>query len=239
MEKLEKKYTIKSHDCDESGRLKMSILISYMMDTMSHLLDPCIKIEHAGWVVVNYQFDINKLPKFDDQITIKIDLCYYNRFFAYIKFLVKDLQENELVTINSQWILFNLLSRRMIELDSAKVGISDAQKIAKLPHFDRIKVLAGQEDFQRSYRVMYSDLDVNHHLTNGRYFDWIVNTIPRDFLNSHSMVAASIQFRKEILYDQSAVVTLTWNADHSVSYHTIKRDEQILTVAKISWVSDK
>ncbi|MCT7850728.1 MAG: acyl-ACP thioesterase, partial [Lactobacillus iners] len=49
MEKLEKKYTIKSHDCDESGRLKMSILISYMMDTMSHLLDPCIKIEHAGW----------------------------------------------------------------------------------------------------------------------------------------------------------------------------------------------
>jgi acyl-ACP thioesterase len=46
-------------------------------------------------------------------------------------------------------------------------------------------------------RVMYSDLDMNNHLTSMRYLDWALDCIDIDYLNTHTVQTVDINFMHE------------------------------------------
>jgi medium-chain acyl-[acyl-carrier-protein] hydrolase len=43
----------------------------------------------------------------------------------------------------------------------------------------------------------YFDIDLNHHVTSTRYVDWMMDSIPVDFLSKHYPSAISINYMKE------------------------------------------
>ena len=57
-----------------------------------------------------------------------------------------------------------------------------------------------------SFPVKPSDLDINLHVNNTRYVQWIFDSQPFDFLNSHEIAAAEINFAQEIGPDEHVII---------------------------------
>ena len=109
--------------------------------------------------------------------------------------------------------------------------------LKKLPRFPRLKP---QDEYQdkRQYRVRYDDLDTNHHMTNGHYFNWFIDTLDRDFLKTHVISGIDIKFNLEVRYSQTpfACVKLVENEDEIKSYHTIADEERNdKAVCELTW----
>ena len=56
--------------------------------------------------------------------------------------------------------------------------------------------------------VNFSDLDVNGHMNNTRYLDWLCDLIPADFHREHPVKAVTICYMSEALEGQQ--LQLSW-----------------------------
>jgi len=109
--------------------------------------------------------------------------------------------------------------------------------LKKLPRFPRLRV---QENYEkkRQYRVRYDDLDTNHHMTNGHYFNWFLDTLDRDFLKNHIVKTIDIKFNLEVRYAQTpyACVSVIEDGDIIKSFHAIADDDKNdKAVCELTW----
>ena len=78
-------------------------------------------------------------------------------------------------------------------------------------------------------------VDTNHHLTNSIYFDWMIDTLPREFLNSHTVKSIDISFKKEVQYGNQALAEVELDQDTLTSYHLISNQGEESALAEINW----
>lgn len=240
MSVYKQKHLITYSDADENGNLKLPALINFMMETSNQQLtaggagiSDFLK-KGLGWVVVDYHFDIKRLPAAGEEITFTTNASGYNRFFEYRDFGAYDKDDNKIIDVKSQWVILDLKKRKIVEANPELMQAFGNQELKKMPRFKRLRALATYESSQ-DYRVRYYDLDTNHHLTNSRYFDWVIDSLDRDFLNSHDLTGIDITFKKEVKYSQIAQSKLKLDHDNLISYHLISHDSDTCALAELKW----
>lgn len=221
-------HTIEFGECDENRHLKLPAMIDLLMMVSEHQLerggagaDDLVK-RGMGWVVTQYHFDIQRLPKPNEVVTLGTEASGYNRFFEYRDFWISDQTGQKIVTASSQWVLFDLKKRHMIPTDVKLMEDFEVPLLKKMPRFPRLRP---REDYERerSYRVRYDDLDTNHHLTNSHYFNWFIDMMERDFLKNHEVESIDIKFDREVQYGARPLskVKIAEKDGTVFSYHAI------------------
>lgn len=226
--KYSEEYTIEFSDCDENRHLKLPAMVDLLMMVSEHQLedggagtDDLVK-RGMGWVVTQYHFDIARLPKPGEKVTLATEASGYNRFFEYRDFWIIDQKGEKIVSVTSQWVLFDLKKRKMIPSDTELMEDFDVPLLKKMPRFPRLRPRASYSH-ERQYRVRYDDLDTNHHLTNSHYFNWFIDMMERDFLQDHVVESIDIKFDREVKYGARPVskVELEEKDGAIFSYHAI------------------
>lgn len=237
--KYTENYVIEYGDCDENRHLKLSSMVDLMMRVSEHQLDKgragtedMLK-RGLGWVVTQYHFEITDLPKPGEKVILSTEAAGYNRFFEYRDFGISKENDDPLVRVHSQWVMFDLKKRKLIPCDDELMAEFNVPLLKKMPRFPRLRAQKAY-DFERKYRVRYDDLDTNHHLTNSHYFNWFVDMLDRDYLKNHLAKIIDIKFDKEVHYGETPISCCSLKDDKS--YHAIKNDAgQEQTVCEIVW----
>lgn len=239
MDTFELEKTISFSNCDEQGRLKLTALVDYMMETSNTQLNlkkagvEDLGEKGLGWVVLDYDFQINSLPKADEKVIFSTRASGYNRFFVYRDFSVKNMAGESLVEVKSQWIMFDLKNRKMVPPDKEIISRFNKLKEATIC-FKRarpLKEVSGSD----TYKVKYYDLDTNHHVTNSKYFEWLIDSLERDFLNNHLPTHLNITFKREIYDDEVVTMQKLVDIKNLETRHEIKVGNDVAALAKISW----
>lgn len=240
--KYTEKYQIEFKDCDENRRLKLPSLVDLMMQVSEHQLsqggagtDDLVK-RGLGWVVTQYHFEINDLPKPGDQVILSIEASGYNRFFEYRDFGISTADGQPLVVVKSQWVMLDLAKRHMVPADVQMMEDWGAPLLKKMPRFPRLRAQAEYEQM-RPYRARYDDLDTNHHVTNSHYFSWFVDMLDRDFLREHIVTTIDLKFDQEVHYGESINSCMNLVQDDNVTtYHAIEAaDGTVKAVCELKW----
>ena len=236
-------HQIEFSECDENQHLKLPSMVDLLMQVSEHQLDKGgagtddLMAQGKGWVVTQYHFDIKRLPKTLEKVTLTTEASGYNKFFEYRDFGIEDEKGNQLVKVTSQWVLFDLKKRKMVPSDPELMKQFNVPLLAKMPRFPRLRAQKIY-DKKRQYRVRYDDLDTNHHLTNSHYFNWFIDMLGRDFLKNHMVENIDIKFDREVQYGEMPYSCLTLTNDNNkiVSYHAIEDEEgNEKTVCKLKW----
>ena len=114
---------------------------------------------------------------------------------------------NELFRVISLWVIMDKTTRAMIRPDKSGVDVlgtvqgSELKAPAGLP--------AGDFENRQLRSVCFSDLDVNGHMNNTRYLDWICDLLPADFHKEHPIRAFTVCYMSEALEGQQ--LQLSWS----------------------------
>lgn len=236
------KHTVEFWECDENRHLKIPTMVDLLMMVSEHQLDAggagtddLVK-RGLGWVVTQYHFDIARLPSPGEKIVLTTEASGYNRFFEYRDFSITDYEGEEIVTVKSQWVLFDLKKRKLIPTDNEMMEAFDVPLLKKMPRFPRLR-LHSEYDVKRKYRIRYDDLDTNHHLTNSHYFNWFIDMMPRSFLKEHMVESIDIKFDKEVKYGQKPVSAMKLEEGSTIfSYHVIlDENDKEQALCELKW----
>lgn len=239
--KYTRTHEVAYYECDVNQTMTFPAMIGIAIKTseeQSDTLNRSAEFVHQfglTWVITNYHFEINRLPKVGEVIQIATQAMEYNKYFCYRNFWFYDEKGNELLMIESVFVLMDIKNRKMASVPEEIIAPFESEKIKRIKRFPAItKVTNGQS---LPYRVRFYDIDSNQHVNNAMYFNWMIDVLGFDFLTTHVPQAVNIRFDKEVEYGNEVMSHYEIIAEDTIeSRHEIKIGTQLYCEANISWI---
>lgn len=217
--------------CDFRGSWRPSAIFEAMQEASgmhSHLLgcgrDALIQ-QGFVWVLSRMEVQMKKYPGVGDKISIETFPTSNRRWFFPRYFIFRNMQGDELGCAASLWVLLDLETRKMAPPDRIVHLIPDnSDLIAPMVLPSTVAEVEGEER-KLTRKPVYSDLDVNNHVNNARYVDWLCDALGYSVLEKQTLRTICINYESEVRPDQAIELILKCqDGSFSLSgYHEDKR----------------
>jgi acyl-ACP thioesterase len=203
---FEKRYIVQVSEVDFKQQLKLSSLFVYLQDMAT---------EHANrlgvgrnviqskygiiWVLNRARVDIIRYPKFKEEIIIETwpeqpEKVEFNR-----NFIVYDIERNIIAKAFTQWVVIDFNKRRLRRSSIIEEKFPEIERKRAIEcTLGKIKP-AGSLALSYKKTVGYSDIDVNEHLNNAKYIDYIMDCFSVDKHKKHSVKSIDVNYMHESL----------------------------------------
>ena len=183
------------------------------------------------WIITDYNMKIDRLPVFDEKITIETYAMSHNRLFCYRAFNIKDEAGNTIIEMVATFVLMDRDTRKVHPVMSEITDAFDSEFSKTMLRGPRFKELEG--GVEQEYRVRFYDLDMNGHVNNSKYLDWVFEVMGADFLTQHVPKKVHLKYVKEVL--AGGIITSQYEQEGLKTQHQITSDSQINAQAEIEW----
>ena len=205
-------FTVTELHADRFGRCRPASLLRFAQDAAG---DHC-KILGADWdtmaargifwAVIRQRLEVTRLPNVGETLTVKTWPMPTSRVAFPRATVAYDEAGCELFKVISLWVIMDMQTRAMIRPDRSGVDVVGAVLGGELPAPGGLSFQALPEVTQRA--VGFTELDINGHMNNARYLDWLCDLLPSDFHKDYPMKAVTVCYLSEALEGQQ--VTLHW-----------------------------
>lgn len=239
-----KEYEINIFDVDTEQICKFSSILNYLWDifiSQEHYLgetkEEFIK-DKCVWIILKYDIDIYKYPKYKEIITVETKVLGSKKFYLYRESVIKNYKGEIICKAFYILISIDFYKRSPVKILQNKIELYKIDKeLETIPILDDISKI-DKEDYKKSYRIRYSDIDTNGHVNNVRYMEMAIDTLPRDILNEYRLYNIKVLFKKEsndkdILHISSELI---YDNEDIITIHYIKNNnKKILTKLQYLW----
>lgn len=228
------------YESDDTGHLTIAMLINLLVlvsDDQSNQLGMDTAFVNSlgvGWVVTQYHLQVTRRPKTGEIVTLKTKATAYNRYFAYREYWLLDAQGDTLAYAEGIWVTMSYATRKIATIPEELMTPYESEKTSKLPRLPRPERLDTAATVRtQPYTVRYFDIDNNGHVNNAHYFDWLLDTLPADFLRHHEPTDIRIRFENEVQYGHQVASEVV---QHDLTtQHQIKLGATIAALATVTW----
>ena len=199
------------------GRLKPSMLLLYAQEVAGHHSDllsftyDSLAARGLFWAIIRNRVQITRLPREHETITIETWPMPTTRTAYPRSTVAYDAQGNELFRSVSLWVLMDRENRSMVLPGKSGVDLEGTLRGTELASPRSLSPRPMAQS--RSRTVSFTDLDVNVHMNNTRYLDWIMDLLPSQFHRDHSIKDFTLCYMNEALEGQS--LNLNWELDET------------------------
>jgi acyl-ACP thioesterase len=202
-------YYIHSFDVDFSSKVSLCTVCNLFQESAwrhatEHKLGyhDLIKSQKA-WVLSSLKINIRALPAWKDNITLYTWARTTDKLFAYRDFeIYSEGTDEPEIRATSSWLIIDVQSKRpqrIHQYAGLMPLLSDKQALDN--SLDKIPAV---EEIHDSYKKVpaYSDLDVNHHVNNVKYVEWILDLFTMEYQKKHRIRDFEIEYRNEVGYKE-------------------------------------
>ncbi|KAL9334919.1 hypothetical protein Peur_072100 [Populus x canadensis] len=155
------------------------------------------------WVVTRMQVQVDEYPIWGEVMEVDTWVGASGKNGMRRDWLIRsDVTGEVLVRATSTWVMMNQQTRRlskMPEVVRAEISpwfIENKAFEEKIP--EKIYKLDTNAKFTNSnLKPKRSDLDMNHHVNNVKYVNWMLETIPHKFLENYQLTRMTPEYRRE------------------------------------------
>ena len=223
---------------DMNGHIKLpdvillSLQVSGMQSIELGVSDKAI-LENYNlvWIITDYDIEVVRLPRFAEEITIETEALSYNRLFCYRRFTIYDEAGQELIHMMATFVLMDRDSRKVHAVEPEIVAPYQSdfdKKLIRGPKYANL-----EEPVSKDYHVRFYDLDMNGHVNNSKYLDWIFEVMGADFLTQYIPKKINLKYVKEVR--PGGVITSSVERTGLESKHEITSDGATNAQAIITW----
>lgn len=232
---LTEAYTVKSTDVTIMRTMRLSTLLKLSQEaTVKHTTLLGMGREFTLdkgllWVITQQELKINRLPAYDEKITIKTRPGRQLHLFfpRYTEFISNGLV---LVEVKTLWILIDEKTRKAVFPDRYNIHIEGESAPGDFP-LPRIKSPSGDPEIQNDSKALYSECDINGHINNSRYFDICDDLMKKeDHENFSHDFRLRAEYSEEILIDNDYRSELFRSNDGSILFQGISDGKNMFRI---------
>ena len=210
-----KTFEISTAATDRFNRLKASHLLRFLQEVAGEHsarlgADRNALMERGlFWAVIRHRVQITRLPQAGETVRIETWPMPTTRTAYPRSTIAYDEKGNECFRCISLWVLMDEKSRAMVLPGKSGVEVTGLLRGCELATPGSMIPREMAECAAR--QVRYTDLDVNGHMNNCRYLDWIDDLLPSAFHERHEIREFSLCYLSEIR--EGETLDLHWELD--------------------------
>jgi len=194
-------YHVNTIVLDHTKRLGLVGLLNFLQDTA------WIHAQHAGWgfedlirkgtiwVLARQKLAMQDWPVWGDVVTVRTWPRPPTGLLALREFEIL-VGDRKLGECSTSWLVLDYATRRPQKLDRVSFAPEYSSEGRISVEAGKIALLRGLKEAAR-FEVRNSDLDVNGHVNNTRYAQWITDTMTADEIAATAVTEYEINFLAE------------------------------------------
>ena len=234
---------IRSYEVDCHHRLSVLAIFNFMQEAASrHAQALGVSIqqllaENYTWLLSRLKIKIASFPGWQDRINIRTWPSGAQRLFALRDFELQDNKQTFAAAV-SAWLVLDVEKRRPVRIGPFVERLKPLEGEHILPDtLDKLPGLA-LRTHEKKFVVRYRDLDINQHVNNASFVEWLMESIPTRVLNTSVLAELEINFMAEaFLEDQILAACHPQDSQNRSFHHSLIRqqDGQELVRARTKW----
>ena len=236
-------FKIRSNEVHADGKLSIPALGNFLQETAGNSAQQLgFSIEHllknnVTWVLSRLKIEMTKLPLWRQAIEVETWPSGYDRMIATRDFRIWSPKKECIGKATSVWMLIDLTTRRPVNVEPFLTNYAKEHPDRSLiiERDDKIDHLKNKEHTVK-FNVRYGDLDLNNHVNNVHFMEWILEAVPSEVREQKTLQSIDIQFRAECFYGDR-IHSHCEQSDSGLIIHELRReaDEKEVARAQTIW----
>ena len=237
-------YQIRSYEVDCHHRLSVLALFNFMQEIASRHAEALgvsiqqLLSENYTWLLSRLKIRIASFPGWKDQIVLRTWPSGTRRLFALRDFEILDKDHQPVAAAISAWLVLDVQKHRPVRIAPFVERLKPLEGNHILP--DTLDKLPGLDSrtHEKQFVVRHRDLDINQHVNNVIFVEWLLESIPAGVLNTSALAELEINFLAEAFYEDHILAAYHFqDSDNTQCLHSIIRqnDGQELARARTVW----
>ncbi|MFI3263986.1 MAG: acyl-ACP thioesterase domain-containing protein [Rikenellaceae bacterium] len=236
---LDHKFEVNSCDMDVWGFFKpISILhvcqdVAYMHSSKHGFgFDELIKLG-AAWVLSRVKVEAERLPAWREKIRVRTWHKGQVGIFSLRDYIFYDEQDHPIIRVTTSWLIINIATRRIMRAD--RVFASDEPFKLITYQENAIETEAERVELPESkitcaeHKVVYSDLDVNHHVNNAKYLEWSCDQSPQQMQKGRHLSSFCLNFNHEAKFGEKVSICQSTPSEDEILFEGDVNGRNIFT----------
>jgi medium-chain acyl-[acyl-carrier-protein] hydrolase len=229
----EKEYFIHYYDTNQKLKLSISSLMNFFED-LAFLQSEDREIgmdyyaqKNVAWLLHQFEIRIKEYPKFKDKVVLRTIPTSFLRFYAHRSFDMFNESDDIIISADTIWIFVDMITRKPKSVtEDLYKGYCITPGKNVLPKLAEPRKLT-TIDFEKEFRIRFSDIDVNKHVNNVSYVLWALEALPEELLQQKDIELVRIIFRKELIYGSKikSCVQVLNEEGSAITLHSIVDNE--------------
>ncbi|WP_179353902.1 acyl-[acyl-carrier-protein] thioesterase [Winogradskyella vidalii] len=241
---FDKQFELRYFEMNELGLATPAIMLALLEETAA---EHCYAIDYSlfdllkkniGWVLFSGGLQMDRYPNYKEKITVRTWLSSYSTIKGFRENLILDEHQNIIGRAKGLWVFFDIEKRRPTPIftdikekwslfNESSIELNIKQKIEAVD----------QADYIGQFKVNRFDTDMNKHVNNIRYLQWVLESIPEDIINTHFLHLIDGRFISEAQFGDT-VISLTKELETPNKFHhtiTIEGSDKVCATATTIW----
>ena len=240
------KFQVPYYECDVNDKMRLSFVLKHVQQIGTEQLDRMGLTYEKLWeekqcfVLAKLGMKIYRMPVSDEEITV-YSSPQGTRGAQFLREVTFASDSGEkLIEVQTIWLLMDPESRKIVrpqEFRHTLPAVPPQEQMTGDYGNQRIKV-SGPVIWQGEHLVMYSDIDINHHMNNTVYADIITDALPYEVMTGQEMETFFIQYHREAVLGDCVHITSREGED-SCYYVVGEKEAGCCFESKISFYPPK
>ena len=183
----EQKFKILSFLIDNKSQLTPYYLLSYMQEVAwahvneYHLGWDYLQQYNMFWAIIRYHIIIERMPKWNEEVSLQTWGKPYSTLVQPRDYEMLDNNGNTIIRATSSWVILEKNTSKVQKMDDFGFKyFENEHKNAIVENVPKIQKFnfSGTPVYKH---VVYSDIDINQHVNNARYFQWAMDEFSSEF----------------------------------------------------------
>jgi medium-chain acyl-[acyl-carrier-protein] hydrolase len=214
-------YKINSYQVDFQEKIKPTHLMQLFQEAAGNHAQhlgagySSLAEEKLFWALSRIRVEIENLPKWGDEIRVETWPNSVVGPFFRRDFIFYDKQDVVICRGVSGWLLLSSETMRPQRADRLSFDLPFNEGKSALETFpERLNGTAEKAVFSK--KILYNEIDVNNHVNNTRYLDWVMDCFDSVHFQTHDLKSFSLEFLGEMRWGDEVELM---SGEEGTSYH--------------------
>jgi medium-chain acyl-[acyl-carrier-protein] hydrolase len=225
-------FTIRPDEADRNGLCTIRTLCNLFQHSAflnAQALDfgvDTLGRDNKTWMLTRLLITVDKPARYGDTITVSTWPTGLDKLFALRDFKATAKDGATVALGTSSWCVVDLSARRIVRPEG-RLSVYSSNPRALERTLGKIEPIRRATPYIKNLDVRFRDIDVNRHVNNVSFIEWMCEAVPYDILSESFCSELEINFLKEAFYGDTILSFAAPLKDNDRAFHhALRRKEE-------------